>query len=431
MLTEDLLQPLSENDPCGPDLLAMDDAEYLTYYFNIESRIPQSFFNLAQNTQFDRSTIRLASEYQSVRALLNRSRDLRLIVIAAQFEMLAGDFAAFVGTVELAAGLIRAYPGQVHPIGPEDRRDSLAELDSLQAVIIPLEELEIVNDRRAGPVTLRDWMVATGLAQNRAERAPQDLDTIADAVSRSENAGRVESFRAGAQRLQAALKSVEETCREHGLVQIRLERLADRLDYIKRMLATAKPDVALQDGTLLADSPDAAPSNLAPAARGPFASANPVHFPAILNHRAAFDHLFAAETYLLRFEPSALALVLIVQARQLVGRPMVEALDVLLGETANRARIEFGSDSGFALKMPQIRLLSTTAETSTRPDWSEDVQPLPSLENRVQLGQCLKNIEDFFLTHEPTSPIPLFLARARASLGKDFQTILRDLFPKE
>ena len=39
-----LLDPVSPESPCGPDLERQDDPDFLDYYFEAESRLPERYF---------------------------------------------------------------------------------------------------------------------------------------------------------------------------------------------------------------------------------------------------------------------------------------------------------------------------------------------------------------------------------------------------
>ena len=43
--------------------------------------------------------------------------------------------------------------------------------------------------------------------------------------------------------------------------------------------------------------------------------------------------------------------------------------------------------------------------------------------------RALERISDYFRQHEPSSPVPLLLDRAKRLVAKDFVEILRDLTP--
>lgn len=51
-----LLEPVSPESPCGPDLERRDDPEFIDYYFEAESRLPERYFTpgLAEDGREDR-----------------------------------------------------------------------------------------------------------------------------------------------------------------------------------------------------------------------------------------------------------------------------------------------------------------------------------------------------------------------------------------
>ena len=62
MRIEDLILPVSPDAPCGDDLLASDDPDFIDYYFNVEDRLPTSYFNMARGTLFDTKSVDLKGE---------------------------------------------------------------------------------------------------------------------------------------------------------------------------------------------------------------------------------------------------------------------------------------------------------------------------------------------------------------------------------
>ena len=149
------------------------------------------------------------------------------------------------------------------------------------------------------------------------------------------------------------------------------------------------------------------------------------------NHRAAYQLLQAVERYFATTEPASLALVLVTQSRLLIGRPLVEAIDALLENSAGYAKINFGTETGFEISMSRMRDLSGQANI-TSDDFStprEDDPPPPEVVSRDHAGQILKQIEDFYRMREPASPIPILLFKARNMLSKDFHALVRELIP--
>ncbi|WP_281557754.1 type VI secretion system protein TssA [Thalassomonas sp. RHCl1] len=62
------------------------------------------------------------------------------------------------------------------------------------------------------------------------------------------------------------------------------------------------------------------------------------------------------------------------------------------------------------------------------------MQPSPTSNNgtiscRADVEQAIDNICDYFQQHEPSSPVPLLLKRAKTLINKDFMQIMNDLAP--
>ena len=146
----------------------------------------------------------------------------------------------------------------------------------------------------------------------------------------------------------------------------------------------------------------------------------------------AYRMLHAIERYFSTTEPASLALVLVTQSRLLIGRPLVEALDALMENSAAYASITFGTDTGFAIPMARMRELSGQANIASTEDWSQssdEENPVAEILSREHAGMVLKQVEDFFRIREPASPIPILLFKARNMLGKDFHALVRELIP--
>jgi type VI secretion system protein ImpA len=68
-----------------------------------------------------------------------------------------------------------------------------------------------------------------------------------------------------------------------------------------------------------------------------------------------------------------------------------------------------------------------------RPDDADEenlLEPEQLPTSREDAGRMLSAVEQFFRTNEPSSPVPVLLARARTFINKDFNAILAELMPK-
>lgn len=425
------LAPISDDAPCGPDLEAADDGAFIDYYFGAIDRLPERFVDQVSGEMFDRRTLRIDEETRAIEALLDRSRDLRLLAIGAQFLCLAGRIAPLADYVETIAGLLEAHWPHVHPHvenGPVERCNALELLDVPATMVMPLEYAPLAQDRRAGTITLRAHALATGQRTPRAGERAGDASAIMTALRSAENAEAVEASYAAICRLRDGLRRIEVCCKtaEGGAFAPNFARITPLVAQVAALLAEARPDLAgdgagAPEDAAATDSDDAADSPAAPAA----APALPAG--AIASHSGARAALAAVEGYFATMEPSSPALMLVRQAQDLIGKPLVQALELLMPDLAAKARITFGTEGGFLLSMERMRALSRPAEA----EGAADDLPAFTVTTREQAAALMGAVEAFYRQTEPSSPIPTLLFKAKTYQGRDFTAILADLFPAQ
>lgn len=433
MTPQDCLAPLSEEDSCGPDLYESFDSAFESYLLEAEERLPQSFFDGNGNPRIAADSIDPETEWERASALLARSRDLRVLASYAQFCALARDPGALADCLDLMAGLLEAFPDAVHPRVTDDiidRNNALELLASRATVIMPLEFTPLVRDRRLLDISLRKILLGRGERNPQGDEEPGDAEAMVAALRAAENADAVAASHAALTRIKQAASRIEAVCLSNEAQPFRpnLEELHTRLDELLALLAEARPE--LGGGAEGAGAGDEAPDADAPEADGDGidgAEAAPVAPPGriadMAQARAALD---ALEAYFRTREPSSPGLILVRQARQLVGRPLIEALEILVPEMSARARIDFGRESGFLLGMDRMRALSEIGgggeETAADPaDFA--------VFSRKEAGALMSALEAYYTSHEPSSPIPVLLTRARGSLNQSFTAILAEFLP--
>jgi type VI secretion system protein ImpA len=434
MTYQDFLAPLTEEDPCGPDLFDSYDPAFETYLNDAEARLPQSFFKADGSPALDPASVDPAAEWAAVSALLARTRDLRLLAAYGQFCALARDLPALADCLDLVAGLLEHYPDRVHPRISEDiidRTNALELLGSRATVLMPLEFAPLVRDRRLREISFRRVALARG------ERTPQpgeetgDAEAFVSALRAAENAEAVSACHTLLGRMRAAVTRIEMQClaNESRPFRPNLEDLTTRLDDLLGLIAEARPDLETGAGDPQDDTgakTDAAADAAAQTPQAGGAEAAPAPAGRIAGMAEARAALGAIETYFRNHEPSSPSLLLVRQAHQLVGRPLTEALDVLMPEMAGRARIDFGADSGFLLGMERMRALSEGGA----PDIPDTDPPEPfCVTSRKEAAALMSAVESYYAGAEPSSPVPVLLTRARGYLNQSFAAILSDFLP--
>jgi type VI secretion system protein ImpA len=424
-----LLLPLSADAPCGPDLVASDDEAFLDYYFEALARLPERFYNDKTGAMFDRKSVDLKGETAAIGGLLKRSRDLRLLSLEAQFQILGGQLFGFIDCVRAMAGLLERYPDDVHPHSAEDatdRRNAIELLDNRATVVLPLEQATLITDRRMDQINWSMYATASGRKPTRAGEPAVDASGIESAFKNVDNAKAVEELHARLTDCAAALRTIKLTCvtADRNPFGPNLDQVSAAVAAILGFLVEVRPDLAPEDAAAAGDaavSADASENDSGAASPGAAAASG-----AIRDHAGADAALAAAEAYFARREPSSPALFLLRQARALIGRPLVEAITLLLPDVANKAKMDFGAGTGFAMNMDRMRELSALE----RPvgGGADEPEMLPA-ESRERAAALMSTVETFFRQVEPSSPIPVLLFKAKTFLNRDFSAIVADLFP--
>ena len=112
-----LAAPVSDQEPCGQDLDLIGDPDYMNCIARTEGVLPATFFSGPEGKPFDRTSIDFAAEFAAIAPLLERTRDIRLLVLVAKLLVLNRDLPGFVGCVGLVDALLQERWDDVHPRG--------------------------------------------------------------------------------------------------------------------------------------------------------------------------------------------------------------------------------------------------------------------------------------------------------------------------
>ena len=203
---DQLLQPVSDDAPCGEDL------EYDEEFGELE-RCAQS-----RSEQQIGDTIVPAEEPdwrevgKRANALFSRTKDLRVAMYLLRAQVRTDGFAGLHGALGVLRGLIEQFWEPVHPrLDPDDDNDPtmrvnvIASMCDADTVLKAVREAPLVSSRTIGRFSLRDIKVATGELSTAGddEKAP-DTTTI-DAAFADVAADELQAMAA---RLSACLQSV-------------------------------------------------------------------------------------------------------------------------------------------------------------------------------------------------------------------------------
>ncbi|WP_299840712.1 type VI secretion system ImpA family N-terminal domain-containing protein [uncultured Paracoccus sp.] len=439
-----LLQPISEDAPCGPDLEAEGAPAFIDYYYEAEVRLPERYVTPGMagvegsiDQVFDPKSINLRAETQAISDLLRQSRDLRLLSLLARFQILAGRPGDFADTLQVMAEALTQWPDALHPSvagSSADRRAALEELGSIKTVVMPLHYLPLAGQADA---TYRRYLVATGQASGRASEEGIERGPIISTLASPAHQKLVERLHGDLGRAAQALSRIVEICAAHPTARFRplVAETLDALTGMQKLLQEARPELVIWSSQVEAapipvESPTEATPDQPLTAPAPLAAPPPIG--AITDRAGVRAALEGTERFLARNEPSSPALLLVTQARLLIGRPLIEALETLLPGDAGKAVIGFAPETGFALSMERMKKLSENALGGFDPQSggteAPPAEPLV-LTSRAEVAAQLQAVEAFYAAREPASPIPILLARARGFMDKGFQSIVAELMP--
>jgi type VI secretion system protein ImpA len=246
-----LLEPISEQEPCGPDLDEVGDDKYLNYVLPAANRIPERYYRADNDKPIERGDIKLKAEVEEIGTLLQATRDIRLLCIEARFQSFAGDLAGFADCIQAIAEMVERFWEDVHPKSSDGdftlRQNVLSGLDDWWQIIHPLQHLPLVRDRRLGPVTFRHYAVASGAAQNRADEAQIELSDIYRALSAEENREASDASIAAITATEQALASIRNSfIANAGYDYVpSFDKLSDFLSKAVELFRVARPDLPL------------------------------------------------------------------------------------------------------------------------------------------------------------------------------------------
>jgi type VI secretion system protein ImpA len=439
-----LLTPISEAEPCGPDLDEVGDDAYLNYMLKTDNLLPSRYLDFSASPQgvpFDASVIDLRGEVKAIAAFLEQSRDIRLLTVEARLQALSGQIVGFSESVQAIAALLSTYWEDVHPRGFDGdftlRQNAVGAIDARATVVTALEYAPIVRDRRLGAITLRSFALANGTATPRDGEAILDAGSIADALRSEGNREALGAVHASLVQCQRAIATIQSAFDEATGYRFSpdFETLRGVLARLKGLIETGRTDLGGVGTASEAEAPaaevgkqDAAAATARPAASTPTVPAGSI---VVADHAGAAAALAAAEGYFMRFEPSTPALILVHQARMLVGKPLIAALDALMPDSAESASIVVDAGTGFEFSMSRMRAITDdmAAASETYGEEASDESAFPA-ETRQAATALIQAVSAFYRQCEPSSPIPMLLNRAERFLSQNFQAILSDLMAK-
>ncbi len=425
------LAPVSPDDPCGPDLDLEGDADYLNFFAATEGILPR---NIDEYYKFDRVAAGLPARIETADKLLKRTLDVRLLLLLAKLSILDRDVAGFARWVGGVDWLLKEHWEGAHPRAEGDdysiRLGQMMALEDNAGVLLPLQYARLLELPREGPFSYRDHLAATGAVQPRSvmgysikegerERTVEEKfvpQKTIEKILRDVDIEKVAKLSETLRGIPAALESIRKTTAEH----VGYEKSIDlpKLDKLAREMAEfARGALVARDPTLAAPAPEAAPAGegeaTAPSAAAPSAFAS----------RADVDvALASALGYFEASEPTSPALLLIRQARVMLGKNLYEVMQLLAPSYADDARVFVGPDGSFTVP---VKILAGAPSAEF-----ERAQPAPAPSRAAALA-LIESVAQHMQRAEPSSPVPYLLDRAKTLATRDFVSLLHDVLTEE
>jgi type VI secretion system protein ImpA len=419
-----LCTPFSDTDPCGPDLDMEGDSEYLNFFAGVEGVLPTTFFSLEDGSPFDRSTVDIQGQLDAIAPLLERTRDIRLLLVQARLLILNKDLAGFALNLAAVAYWLDKFWNDVHPRpqgGDAARSGAIGTLD-LPTVIFPLQYATLVEARRLGQISYRTWMIASGEVKPRTGEVALSQAALTEAIGAADP-----DVLATARNSVTLVKSSLDTIRNAFLAHGEFVNL----DKLPTLAATIRAFIDPQAAATDAGAEAADASDVAAAAAGDVG-------PAPASLAQASQALAAVADYYRRSEPSSPILLLIRQAHHLIGKSFFEIMNILIPGHVERAAFQIGADHFFDLPLEKLSnfadvpaLPADGASEPTEESASAAAAPRYAVANRTQAIALIDLVHRYFRRSEPSSPVPMLCERARALAERDFMGVLRDVLPKD
>jgi len=415
---ETVRNPLSGAEPCGPN--PEESLDYLNFAAAADARLPGTF------REFDKAQLDAKPSLAKMQSYFGQFMDVRLLVLAAKYEILSNNIEGFADAVIAAALLVGERWDHFHPLGNEDghalRAAVLSGLDDLPTVVLPLQSAALVTDRRLGPISYRVVLLANKQIRPADDEKPIDLTEAREALLK-DNFEATKSIYELIARTAAALKDIRTAFvakigAENAPAIDKLEAVvAGIAGFLGQIVGEREPKaVAAAAGTEKPDTETGGDGAAVTQSGQSLASA-----------AEAAAVLRAVEAYYARLEPSNPALLLVRLAQQLNGRSFVEAMEILSPATAAKSAIKIAGDWPMTLTFEQLKALSgQKSETPAAAGGSGEAKPVEVLTRQQALG-AMADVETFFRRNEPSSPIPFLLEKARRFAGADFRELLRDI----
>ncbi|MBN9670374.1 ImpA family type VI secretion system protein [Roseibium aggregatum] len=407
---------LSPGAGCGPDLYDTEPA-FAALMDSCEEMLPERF------SEFDKSAVDFSDLFKQMEGFLKQSRDLRLLVLIAQFGLLGGHLETFADAVRITRRLLENHWDSVHPedadFGHMERMGAVEALNNRATVYLPLESCPLFKTRRTGAISYRAIQVAAGNVTAREDEPTISLGALEAALTSGEmEQDVIDDVLKNLNELPSELEAISEICTEK-LKQNDAKAAPPNYEKLCELLRDMTKEVSTRLGLLTPEEQEASSeedveseqAETVEAAGGKADIANAAQAKLVLE---------AVESYFSSREPSHPALFLVREARGLVGKSYLDALKILMPRRFDEVSLLLGTSG---LQISNDRLVDLNDMGSG--DLGEtDGFETPVIAGRNDAMKAIAAVKGYFSANEPTSPIPMLLDEAQNMSSGSFSGLL-------
>ncbi|WJS00781.1 ImpA family type VI secretion system protein [Roseibium aggregatum] len=401
---------------CGPDLYDTEPA-FAALLDSCEELLPERF------SEFDRSEIDFTDLFKQMDGFLKQSRDLRLLVILAQFGLLSGQVHTFANSIRIIRKLLENHWDDVHPsdadFGHMERIGALESLNNRPTVVLPLEAAPLLKTRRTGPISYRAIQIAAGDATARPDEHTISLGAIEAALTSGElEQDAIDEILKDLGDLPDELQTIAELCTEK-LKESGAKAAPPNYEALSTLLKEMNAELNKRLGRLSPEETEVSSSEDT-AADAAAAETSQASQSEIKNAAQAKLILDAVEDYFASREPSHPALFLVREARGLVGKSYLDALKILMPRRFDDVALILGASG---LQLSNDRLIDLN-DGGDRELGEIDDFAVMVIESRSDAMKGIAAVKGYYSSNEPTSPIPLLLDEAQNMSSGSFTGLL-------
>lgn len=357
-----IAEPISDEQPCGPDLDMEYDMDFMNLVAELEGAMPTSYF------RFEPSSFNFDGFYDRIGEQLERTHDLRMLVPVAKLRILQGDLAGCAEAIDAMRKLLKTFWTDAHPQALDGdwilRTSQLLTLDDNPNMVLPMQHAPIIRSRRSGVINLRKWQVATGEINPREGEDKLDANSITSALQEAEAAD-IEKAVASLELIEDALADIQRiTISEAGYENaVTLDRLPKAIEGMLELIRSAT-GAGGEQGV-------GGEAGAAGEAGGTVFGTVMLPPGAVKSRKEAKEALDIAHTYFLINEPSNPAQLLLREAIGLIDKGFYSLVYDLLPSQASNSVFRLGKDPYFELSVPEVDSRNPAPEIPSEESESE------------------------------------------------------------